>query len=127
MAAVQHLWRRVNEEKKFKLLVTRNLNQDALENTFGAIHLHCGSNNNPFVGQFVNDLKPVIINVLTFRCLLYSNCKNDGTTVLDNLHFFLKTSCVSSSSPSTSHDRETANDVPYIVHMNTGRGHHSCT
>jgi len=27
---------------KFKFLDNRNLNQDALENTFGAIRLHCG-------------------------------------------------------------------------------------
>jgi hypothetical protein len=39
------VWGRVNEEKKFKYIETLNLNQDALENTFDAIHLHCGSNN----------------------------------------------------------------------------------
>ena len=55
--AVQHVWRKMSEEQKFKFLETRNLNQDALENTFGAIHLHCGSNNNPSVGQFVDALK----------------------------------------------------------------------
>jgi hypothetical protein len=32
---------------KFKILNTRKLNQDDLENTFGAISLRCGSNNNP--------------------------------------------------------------------------------
>jgi len=39
VAAVQHVWRRV-KEKKFKYLETRNVNQDVLENTFGAIRLH---------------------------------------------------------------------------------------
>jgi hypothetical protein len=48
IAAVQHVWRKVNE-KQFKYLETRDLNQDALENTFGAIRLHCGCNNNPSV------------------------------------------------------------------------------
>ena len=115
MAAVQHLWRRANEEKKFKFLVTRNLNQDALQNTFGATRLHCGSNNNPFAGQFVDALKPVIINGLAFRGLLHPNCENDGATILDNLHSFLKPSSFSSTSPSTSHDRETTDDVLYIV------------
>ena len=52
IGAVQHVWRKVSEEHKFKFLETRKLNQDALENTFGAIRLHCGSNNNPSVGQF---------------------------------------------------------------------------
>ena len=54
---LQHLWRQLNEEKKFKILETLNLNQDTLENTFGAIGLHHGSNNNPSVGQFVDALK----------------------------------------------------------------------
>jgi len=56
LAAIQHVWRRVNEEEKFKYLETRNLNQDALHNTHGAIRLHCGTNNNPSVGQFVDTL-----------------------------------------------------------------------
>jgi hypothetical protein len=44
------------EGEKCKYLETRNLNQDVLENTYGVIHLHCGSNNNPSVGQFVDAL-----------------------------------------------------------------------
>ena len=51
IGAVQHVSRKVSEEHKFKFLETRNLNQDALENTFGAICSHCGSNNDPSVGQ----------------------------------------------------------------------------
>jgi len=59
IGAVQHAWRKVSEEHE-----TRNLNQDALENTFGAIPLQCGANNNPSVGQFVDALKTVIIKGL---------------------------------------------------------------
>jgi hypothetical protein len=51
IVAVQHVWRRVNVEEKFKYVETRNLNQDVLQNSFGAIRLNCGSNNNPSVGQ----------------------------------------------------------------------------
>ena len=64
IAVVQHVWRRVNEEKKFKFLETRNLNRVDLEKTFGVIHLHCGSNSNPSVGQFVGALKTVTIAFL---------------------------------------------------------------
>jgi len=63
------VWRRVNEEEKFKYLETRNLNQDALQNTHGAIRLHCGTNNNPSVGQFVDTLQTVIISGLAYRGL----------------------------------------------------------
>jgi hypothetical protein len=63
IGAVQHVWGKVSEEHKLKFLETRNLNQDALENTLGAIRLLCGSNSNPSVGQFVDALKTVIINL----------------------------------------------------------------
>ena len=69
VGAVQHVRRKVSEGRKYKFLETRNLNQDALENTFGGVHLHCGSNNSPFVGQFVDALKTVIINGLAYRSL----------------------------------------------------------
>jgi hypothetical protein len=114
--AVQHVWRRVSEEHKFKFLETRNLNQDALKNTFGAIHLHCGSNSNPSVGQFVDGLKTVI-NVLAYRSLCCLNCEDDGASLLDKLQSFLKPSNASSTSPSTSHDDETTGSVPDIVHI----------
>jgi hypothetical protein len=53
IGAVQHVWSKVSDEHKFKYLETRNLNQNALENTFDAIRLYCGSNSNPSFGQFV--------------------------------------------------------------------------
>jgi hypothetical protein len=37
IAAVQHMWRRVNEGKKFEYLETLTLNQDAFVNIFGSI------------------------------------------------------------------------------------------
>jgi hypothetical protein len=116
IAAVQHVWRRLNEEIKFKYFETQNLNQDALENTFGAIFLHCGSNNYPTVGQIVDALKIVIVNSLAYRGLLDPNCKDDGATLLDNMHSFLRPSSVSSPSLSTSHERDTTDNVPFIAH-----------
>jgi len=54
---------------KFKLPDNINLNQDAPENTFGAILLHCGSNNNPS-----DALKRVIIIIgLAYRSLYDTN------------------------------------------------------
>ncbi|XP_023725513.1 uncharacterized protein LOC111874333 [Cryptotermes secundus] len=87
--AAQHVWRML-KEAGFEYLHTRNLNQDPLENTFGAIHLNCGSNNNPTVGQFVDALKTSIINGLAFKGLREINCEDDGATLLDNLHSLLR-------------------------------------
>jgi hypothetical protein len=39
IGAVQHVWRKVSEERKFMFLETRNLNQDAFENTYGGVAL----------------------------------------------------------------------------------------
>jgi len=96
--AVQHVGRKVSEELKFQFLETRNLNQDALENTFGANHLHYGSNNNPSVGQFLDALKTVIINGLGYRSLYGTNCGDDGassgqaTLISQAIRFFINQS-----------------------------------
>jgi len=94
----------------FHYLETRSLNQDPLENTFGVIRLHCGSNNKPTVGQFVGALKVSIINGLAFTGLCNANCEGDGIDLLDNLHSLLKRSSASRTNPSTSHGRETLHD-----------------
>jgi len=82
IGAVRHMWRML-KGAGFKYLETRNLNQDPLENTFGVIRLHCGSNNNPTVGQFVDALKTSIINGLAFRDLRNTNCEDDMTELLE--------------------------------------------
>jgi hypothetical protein len=99
-------------KENFKYLETRNVHQDVLQNTFGAIHLHCGSNSNLSVGQSVDTLKTVIINGLAYRGLLDPNCKGDGATLLDNLYSFLKPSRISLPSLSTSHEREITDKCP---------------
>ena len=117
-AAVQLVWRRVNNKRKSKYLENQNLNYDALENTFGAICLQYGSSCKPSVRQFVDVLKTVIINGLDYRGLLDPKCGDVRATLLHNLYSFLKPSSVSSPSPSTSHCRETTNNVLYIVDVN---------
>jgi hypothetical protein len=52
----------VSERRRFGYVETSRLNQDLLEDTFGVIPLHCGSNTNPNVGLFVDALKKSNIN-----------------------------------------------------------------
>jgi hypothetical protein len=91
----------------------------SLENTFGVIHLHRGSNNNPTVGQFVDGLKTSIIDGLAYTGLCNTNCEDDDDNeLLDNLHSFLKESYSYPSNPPTRHGRETFDDGvigPYIA------------
>jgi hypothetical protein len=46
-----------------------------------------------------------------------TNCEDDGASLLDKLHSFLKPSNASSTSPSTSHDSEAIGSVSDIVHI----------
>jgi hypothetical protein len=79
---------------------------DTFENKFGVFHLHCRSNNNPNVGQFVVALKTSIINGLEYTGLRNANCEGDETEFLYNLHFLLKESSASRPNPFTSQGRE---------------------
>ena len=97
IGAVQHVWRML-KSAGLDYLETQSLNQDPLENTFGVIHLHCGSNNDPTAGQFVDALKTSIINGLAYTGLHNANCEGDDTELLDNLHS-------SRPNPSKSHGR----------------------
>jgi hypothetical protein len=63
---------------EFDCLETRRLSQDPLENTFGAICLHCGSSNNPTVSG------------LAFRDVCGTNFEDDDASLLNNLHSFLR-------------------------------------
>jgi len=69
---------------KFKFSDTRNLNQEGVENVFGANRFHCGSNNN----------KPDVLNTVIIKCLAYksvygTNCEEGGACLLDKLLSFL--------------------------------------
>ena len=107
--AVQYAWRTL-KSAGFDYIEIGSLNQIPLENTFGVIRLHCGSNNNPTVGQFLDALKTSIINGLAYTGLRNANCEGDDTELLDDLHSLLKESNASQPNPSTSHVRETIHD-----------------
>ena len=66
----------------FNYLETQSLNQDPLESTFGVIHLHCGSTNNPTVGHYVDALKSGIINAFAYTVTRNANCEGDNTELL---------------------------------------------
>ena len=100
------------EGDRFQVPCDPNLNQDSLENAFGVICLHCGSNNNPTVGQFVDALKTSIINGLA---LTNTNCEDDKTELLDNLHSFLEES--DTSLPHTSTNHGTGRDGAVSIHV----------
>ncbi|XP_023721687.1 uncharacterized protein LOC111872233 [Cryptotermes secundus] len=116
ITAAQHVWRTL-KKAGFEYFHTKNLNQDPLENTFGAIRSCCGSNNDPTVGQFVDALKTSIISGFDVVGVCESNCEDDGAALLDNLQSFLREPDAASQKPSTSHGKETSDDVPESFHV----------
>jgi hypothetical protein len=104
------------KEVGLKYFQTRNLKQDSPENTFGATHWYCCSNNNPTVGQFVDALKSSIINRLASSALHGTNCEDDGTSLLNNLHFLLRAPDASPNL-SESHIKVNPDDVRNSFHV----------
>lgn len=89
LRAIKALWYQLHTQKGFSSLRPRSLNQDALENLFGAVRGGCGSNDNPTVVQFSGSLKAQILNGLTNQALSGSNCIEDDHFVLSDLRTFL--------------------------------------
>ncbi|XP_036139614.1 uncharacterized protein LOC118648110 isoform X2 [Monomorium pharaonis] len=73
------IWKIANNAG-MQFLKTRNINQDPLENFFGMIRSHGRRNINPSCSQFCGSFKTLLINNLTSKQSMGSNCenKNDG-------------------------------------------------
>jgi hypothetical protein len=87
----------------------------SFENTFSVICLHCGSNNNPTVGQFGDALKTSINNGLDFRDLNNTNHEDNKTELLDYLHSLLEEYYIYIPHPSTNHGIGTGDAVAIHV------------
>jgi hypothetical protein len=75
ITAVVSLWTMLHEEDSVDFLVTKQLNQDPLENFFGSIHQQGGNSNNPTVLQFTRAFRKLFYD----HCLVFSsgNCTED--------------------------------------------------
>lgn len=83
LQSFKYIWGKVNST--FKFLSLRNINQDPLECTFGAIRSHGVRNINPTTIQFVGSFKTLLINNFS-SIKSIGNCEIDETgDVLDNL------------------------------------------
>lgn len=84
IASLIELWKELNENYKFKFLLTNRLNQDCIENFFAIIRQKGGCSQNPTPQQFHSAFKTrtfVYIIKATKLCKLY----NDKDKLLTNL------------------------------------------
>lgn len=81
LKAILLLWDDLFQAFDFRVLLTRWLQQDPLENIFGLLRLKHGCNDNPNVLQFTSGLKHISVGKLV---ALFSegNCEQDRSTVL---------------------------------------------
>ena len=77
------MWHKLNEEHDVTYLVTRQLNQDPLENFFGSIRQQGGNSDNPTPNQFKGAYRKLFhTNPLTVSA---ANCEQDENELLAQL------------------------------------------
>ncbi|CAH2086827.1 unnamed protein product [Euphydryas editha] len=86
---MEAIWKNVNERYGFDALLTRNLNQDPIENFFGNIRSYGVRNIMPSTVGFVGAYKALLLNNYNSPHSSKANCEEDGNRCLQSLHFFL--------------------------------------
>nr|XP_050043440.1 uncharacterized protein LOC126540642 [Dermacentor andersoni] len=94
MRAVLLLWNHLASRYGLTHLLTRHLNQDALENTFAIVRSKSGSNSNSSCRQFQAAFRHLLVSNL-FKLSESSNCAEDMSSLLATLPV-----CLSKSAPS---------------------------
>lgn len=72
-----------------KSLLLRNINQDPLENFFGAIRAHGVRNIMPSATAFINAYKSLLISNITSYHSVAANCEEDQSILLQSLKYLL--------------------------------------
>lgn len=104
---VNYLW-----SQGVNSILLRNINQDPLENFFGAIRAHGYNNIMPSSTAFENAFKTLLINNITSAHSLQGNCEKDDSICLQSLKSFIE-----KESPSNNND---GNEIRQIndYHLN---------
>ncbi|KAH9384075.1 hypothetical protein HPB48_026058 [Haemaphysalis longicornis] len=106
--AIVLLWAELQASFGFQFLLTRNLNQDLLENLFGIVRQQHGCNETPNAYQFAAGLKHIVVGKL-FKLSDNSNCEQDKSVLLTELKRLLSDVAGQGQSQSTA---STSLDVP---------------
>lgn len=88
LSCLQDIWNEVHK-LGFKYLNLRQLNQDSLENLFGAIRQHNPTDRNPTCASFVTALRTSIISGITSSNSRNSNCQRDANKLLTDLNHYI--------------------------------------
>lgn len=84
------LWKILRDKYGFESLNQRFVNQDPIENLFSTVRGFCERNTNPTPQQFADIFRALLINNLTSKKSIGSNCIQDGGSLLQIWAQFLK-------------------------------------
>lgn len=87
---MQQLWKVLSQKYLFDSMLTRNFNQDPLENFFGNIRSFGVRNTAPNSISFEGAFKSLLLNNYNSPHSLKANCENDDNDCLQTLSFFLE-------------------------------------
>ncbi|CAG4972030.1 unnamed protein product [Colias eurytheme] len=86
---MEAIWNIVSQRYGFDALLTRNFNQDPVENFFGNIRSYGARNNAPNSVAFEGAFKALLLNNYSSPHSGRANCEEDSNKCLQTLEFFL--------------------------------------
>ncbi|XP_072947212.1 uncharacterized protein [Epargyreus clarus] len=86
---MESIWKILSKKYKFDALLTRNLNQDPLENFFGNIRSYGARNIAPNTVAFEGAFKALLLNNYNANHSKKANCEEDGCELLQSFKFFI--------------------------------------
>lgn len=110
MKTFNELWHYLITEHEIVNLITRNFNQDPLENFFSGIRSNGIRNINPTCNQFCNAFKTLIINNFNSSHSPRANCEND-----DNNAFKSMANLLINEKPCDSDSDDFACDIDFVL------------
>ncbi|KAJ8710647.1 hypothetical protein PYW08_009162 [Mythimna loreyi] len=85
---MEAIWKIVSQRFGFDALMTRNFNQDPVENFFGTIRSYGARNNSPNSNAFEGAFKALLLNNYNSPHSGRSNCEEDSNKCVQTLEFF---------------------------------------
>lgn len=87
---MEAIWQVLSKKFGLDAMLTRNFNQDPVENFFGNIRSYGVRNNAPNTISFEGAFKALLLNNYSAPHSSRANCEEDGSNCLQNLDFFLR-------------------------------------
>lgn len=94
---MQALWKILSKKYSFDSMLTRNFNQDPIENFFGNIRSYGARNVSPNCIGFESAFKALLLNNYNTPHSIKANCEEDTDPCLSTLDFFLQENFINKS------------------------------